>query len=114
MNITTEQTLAIATLVITSTQLVKRITPGDYDAYGPLIALVISIVASLAWVKQYNPDALLLSPFDIMTLVMGVYTTAAGGYTVARQVTAVGGRSVEKLRAVRDTKRDDTVTEQAA
>lgn len=114
MNVTPEQILAIAGLVISAVQTIKRVLPGDYDEYGPAITVLVSIVATLAWVQQYRPDALFTSQFDILLLLGSVFTAATGGYTVARQVTAVGGRQVQKLRAVRDAKRDETVPEQAA
>lgn len=106
MSVTPEQILAIAALVVAITQFVKRTFPGDIDEYGPLLSGVFSIFATVAWVYQYRPDALITSWFDILILLTSVHTAAAGGYTVARQVTAVGGRQMRKLRAVRDEERE--------
>lgn len=106
MSVTPEQILAIAALVVSGTQAFKRIFPGDIDDLGPLLSVVFSMIASVAWVYQYRPDALTTAWFDILVLIASVYAAATGGYTVARQVTNVGGRSMRKLRAVRDESRE--------
>lgn len=105
MTITPEQILAIAGLVISAVQTTKRVLPGDYDEYGPAITILFSIIATLAWVQQYRPDAIFMAQFDILLLLGSVFTAATGGYTVARQVTATGGRAFRKLRAERDVAR---------
>lgn len=114
MVISPQDTLAIGATVTLLSQVTKRALPGDWDAYGVQICGFISLVSVITWVAQQGPITYTPPLFDWLTLWASIWSTSAGGYELSKMATSVGGRSVQKLRAVRDAKRDETVPEQAA
>lgn len=80
----------IGTLVMTSTQLLKRIIPGD--GYGPYIAAVMSFIGVIVWMLS-NATVPLTDPstwFPVLAAWVAVWQIAAGSYGVANMVTNVG------------------------
>lgn len=81
----------IGALVTALCQVVKRTAPGNIDAYGPLIAAVLSAVGVTLWVVSAPtfPPA----RTDIWTIGVGwvaVFTSAVGIYETVKMATSGG------------------------
>jgi hypothetical protein len=87
MNVSPQDLVAIGAVVSAMVQLGKKALPGDWNEWGVEITGLFSALAVAAWVAS-QPGTLDRSAFfDLLTLWIGVFTTATGAYKIAKMVT---------------------------
>lgn len=104
-----EAIIAIGGLVMTLSQITKRVVPGDIDEWAPLISVFWAMIgASLWFISQPHPPQITDS-FSIAVGLAGIMLTAIGSYEAAKMTTktlSVGAR--KEIKAAR--RRGDDVT----
>lgn len=81
----------ISALTVALTQIIKRSLPGDLDAYGPLIAMAVSVAGVILWLfAAPNWPPVRTDAWTIGAGWVAVYTSAVGVYHTVKMVTATG------------------------